>query len=128
MAQGLFTVADATQFTGDYVDFTDVLLPADYALNPDLAPVITTLFFDTGNTAVTVGTLVVRLNHPGGVASASLLIRNLTDTVGFALDGCNIPVPVRASDGVPWVLEVVTTGKTATASLYIEYGLGTVER
>lgn len=133
MAQFLVTIAGAAQFGANYVDFSDVMAEIENAENPDLVPVITSLSFDTGDESVTVSTLVVRLNRANpDSASESVLVRNLTDTPGFAMLGCKIPVPVDPNDpsGDPtaWVLNVTTTGKTAAASLLVIYGPGVTER
>ncbi len=69
------------------------------------------------------------LQNPAGTATERLTIVRLTGadvTEGFSKLGCRIVVPVNAT-GVPWLLTLITTGKSVDASFIVSFSKGWAE-
>ncbi len=68
------------------------------------------------------------LQNPAGTATERITIIRLIGanvTEGFSKAGCRIVVPVTA--GVPWLLTLVTVGKTVLASFIVSFSKGLAE-
>ncbi len=118
------TLAGGTDFDGltdstGLIDFLDL----DFGITDiHRVPIAFTIGFNGS-----VATATLRLVQPGGVATAALIIRNLAATTSFTIDNCIlVPRGGPAQAGVPWTLELVTTGSAADSSFIVQYGVGSV--
>lgn len=109
------------------IDFAELELPVD----PDWVPIITSVGYD--NNAAE-GIAIDCFLKPSAAALTTTLrktIRRPAATInGFNIDGCRIPVPRRVEGTplvlTPWVLILITGGKTAVGSFVVSFTMGPV--
>ncbi len=129
MRTSIQTRTTTDQFDGSagqgLVDFADLPIPA----GESVVPIVTAIALEN-NGAEDIPTIDCFFKPAAASLSTTerITVRRLTPTSangsqGFSLAGCRIPVP-KASDGTPWVLVLVTTGKTLGASLVVSYESG----
>lgn len=114
------TLAGATEFDGTankgLLDFSEL----DFSsVTLGWKPSIVSLVLDTGDLTKTLPQITVLLVGPATASKRAVLV-NAQNQSGIAKLGCRIGVP-RDSNGVSWQLQVLTPGKTVTATLTVEY-------
>ncbi len=123
------TREDANQFDGTdgqgLVSFGDLPLPPGEAI---VAIVNAIALENNGAEDIPTVDCFFRPASEPNTTTQRITVRRLTPespngSQGFSLAGCRIPVP-KESDGTPWSLVLITTGKAATASLVVSYESG----
>ena len=123
MIQIIQTLGDATEFDGTVgkglITFSELDIETNFP-SANYKPSIVTLSLDTGDISVLLPQITVVFTQSDSATTERMLLKNLQDKSGFAMLGCRIGVP-RTAGGVPWRLEVLTPGKTASATLVVEF-------
>ena len=121
--------AAGTDFNGTaplqgLVDFLDLPISGN-----DERPIIQNVALKWTDGGALPTTINCFLQNPAGSATERLTIVRLSGadvTEGFSKLGCRIVVPVNSS-GVPWLLTLVTTGKSVNASFIVSFSKGFAE-
>ncbi len=122
------TPAAGTDFTGvvgaGLVDFLDLPISGN-----DERPILQNVALKWTDGGALPTLINCYLQNPAGTSTERILIVRLTGadiTEGFSKAGCRIVVPVN-STGVPWLLELHTTGKSVLASFIVSFSKGWAE-
>lgn len=120
------TVDGVTNFSGTGTDGlilfeSSIPLPAN---SPDIVPVLTNVALQ-GDDLATITIINCFLQRQTGTATERIPIRRIVGATGFTKAGCRIPVPRDRTNGfLPWQLQLITTGKSVTASLIVSFEAG----
>lgn len=116
------------------VDFAALLAGSGMALteSPLIVPIITSISYSNNQTeTLGINCFLKPAAAALGTTVRKTIRRPAADINGFNVDGCKIAVP-RVVAGTPlvldpWVLILITTGKTDLASLIVSFYIGPAE-